>query len=149
MTDETNNENNADQEVDLPLRDRIVKIETTMEFHDREFRDIKDSMNNLSNKVDQNQSIILSVIEEHSKKTMDAQYTHYRDTVTKNAEIVNAIQENKNAFNTFLNKWKFGVRAVWIAIIITISVGVWAFDVAQGLGIFSINPIQTQSKTSK
>lgn len=144
MVEETNTPEEDPTQDDWQLRDRIVKIETIINYHDREFRDIKTSMGDLSTKVDQHQTNILAVLDEHQKKTMDAQYGHYREAAANTQELKDAIDANKTKFETFVGKWSFGIKAVWIAIAITVSVMIWVFTAGQDLGIVTVNPIAEQ-----
>jgi hypothetical protein len=130
----------------LPLRDRIVKIETVINYHDKEFTNVKDSINKLSETVDRNQKQILERMEHHNKNYMDVLYSQYREMNEHNIQIDRKIQDNKNTFNTFVTKWKAISWAVWFTISVTLGAVGWGISTAKDLGFFNTQQVKAQQQ---
>ena len=131
MTEDNNPEDDT-------LRDRIVKIETIVDFHDREFQNVKTSISDLSKSMDEQHHAIIEKLESHNKSFMDVTYSRYREQEKQNEELRKNIQENKNTFENWVNKWKAISWAVWFTITVTLGAVGWGFTTAQDLGLFDI-----------
>ena len=122
----------------LPLRDRIVKIETIINYHDKEFQNVKGCISDLARTVDRNQVQILDKMEQYNKDNMDVLYSQYRESSVNNADIIKKIQSNKNTFDSYVAKWKAVSWAVWFTISVTLGAVAWGLTTAQDLGLFDI-----------
>jgi len=136
MTDENTTDDTTDEM--LPLRDRIVKIETIVDYHDREFQNVKTSISDLSKVMDEQHHQILNKLEDHNKSFMDVTYSRYREQEKSNNRLRESIQSNKNTFDNFVSKWKAISWAVWFTISVTLSTIAWGFSTARDLGLFDI-----------
>ena len=135
MTDENTTD---DTNEILPLRDRIVKIETIVDYHDREFQNVKTSISDLSETMDKQHHAILDKMEDHNKAFMDVTYSRYRDQEKSTNELRESIQQNKNTFENWVSKWKAISWAVWFTISVTLGAVAWGFTTAKDLGLFDI-----------
>ena len=99
MTDENTTDDTTDEM--LPLRDRIVKIETIVDYHDREFQNVKTSISDLTKVMDEQHHQILNKLEDHNKAFMDVTYSRYREQEKSNNRLRESIQSNKNTFDNF------------------------------------------------
>jgi len=136
MTDENTTDDTTDEM--LPLRDRIVKIETIVDYHDREFQNVKTSISDLTKVMDEQHHQILNKLEDHNKAFMDVTYSRYREQEKSNNRLRESIQSNKNTFDNFVSKWKAISWAVWFTITVTLSAVAWGFSTARDLGLFDI-----------
>ncbi len=125
----------------LPLRDRIIKIETIINYHDKEFQNVKQSLNDLSDTLDKHQVTVLERLEQYNKTSMDVSYSHYREQTAKTAAMMKEIEANKTNLTNFINKWKLVASAVWFTIVLLIGLGTWLFATGKYLGIIDINQI--------
>jgi len=148
MVDETQQDDITAQITEhmLPLRDRIIKIETIINYHDKEFQNVKNSLADLTETVDRHQSQILERLEQYNKVSMDITYEQYRENQTKNADIVESITANRNQFDKFVGKWRAVTRAVWLTISLISMAIVWAITTGTGLGIIEVNNPYEQVK---
>jgi ATP-dependent Clp protease ATP-binding subunit ClpA len=133
----------------MPLRDRIVKMETIINYHDKEFQTVKKSIGDLTKNVKYNQDQILSKLEKYNKDYMDVMYEQYRETTESNTLIAQQIQENKNKFESYVAKWKAVQAAVWFTIILTVGVVGWGLSTAQDLGFFETHSINEQQTSQE
>jgi hypothetical protein len=124
---------------DETLRDRIVKIETIVDFHDREFQNVKGSISDLSKTMDEQHHTILEKMEEHNKNFMDVTYSRYREQEKQNEELRDKIQDNRNVFDNWVSKWKAISWAVWFTISVTLGAVGWGLTTAKDLGLFNIS----------
>jgi hypothetical protein len=123
----------------LPLRDRIIKIETIINYHDKEFQNLKHSLSELSETVDRHQSNILERLEQYNKISMDVTYEQYRESQAKAATIVSSIEENKAEFDHFLDRMRAVSRAVWATVVVLAGLAIWIVSTGQKFGILDIN----------
>lgn len=153
MTDETAEEEAISHQhiMDqlLPLRDRIVKIETVINYHDKEFQSVKNSIGDLTIIVDRHQDQILEKLEQHNKNYMDVMYEQYRKSMIYRTEIARKIEGNKNTFESYVSKWKAVTWAVWFTISITLAAIGWGITTAKDLGFFDVNRINAAQEISK
>ena len=125
----------------LPLRDRIVKIETIINYHDKEFQTVKNSIGDLTKTVNYNQDQILGKLETYNKDYLDLSYEQYRENTERQTQIVTNIQNNKNTFENYVAKWRAVTWAVWFTITITLAAVGWGISTAHDLGFFDVNKI--------
>ena len=137
-----NNEHNDDQM--LTLRDRVLKVETVIEYHDKEFQQVKRSISELTKTVNRNQDQILTKLDKYNKVYMDLMYDSMKEHADHNAAIVASIQVNKNNFNSHVSKWKAITWAVWVTISITLGAVGWGLSAAQQLGFFETRTMLSQ-----
>jgi hypothetical protein len=135
----------------LPLRDRIVKIETVVAYHEKEFQNVKNSISDLSRTMDQQHQVIIEKLEQHNKTFMDVTYAQHRDNAKTNSQLKASIQSNKVTFESYVAKWKAVSWAVWFTITVTLGAVAWGFSTAKDLGLFEITKqtkveIQQKSK---
>lgn len=143
MTEETQNTNsdiiheiNDLEDKILPLRDRIVKIETVIDYHDKEFDNVKNCISELADTMDKQHETLLEKLEQHNKNMMDVTYSQYRDANKSHNELRESIQDNKNTFDSFVAKWKAISWAVWFTISVTLGAVGWGLSAAKDLGLF-------------
>ena len=125
----------------LPLRDRIVKMETVVNYHDKEFQTVKNSIGDLTKTVEFHHNRILSKLDEQNKNYMDVMYEQYRESSENNVEITKRIQDNKTTFEAYVARWKAVTWAVWFTITITLAALGWGLSAAQDLGFFDVRKI--------
>ena len=133
----------------LPLRDRIVKMETVVNYHDKEFQTVKNSIGDLTKTVEFHHNQILSKLDEQNKNYMDVMYEQYRESSENNVEITKKIQENKTTFEAYVARWKAITWAVWFTITITLAAVGWGLSAAQDLGFFDIRQINAAQEIKK
>ena len=133
----------------LPLRDRIVKIETIINYHDKEFQTVKGSIGDLTKIVDRNQVQIIDKLEQYNKDYLDVMYEQYRENTEHSAEIVQQIQTNKNTFDNWVSKWRAVSWAVWFTITITLAAVGWGLTTAHDLGFFDVHKINEVQEIRK
>lgn len=141
--DETVSHENIMTEL-LSLRDRIVKTETIIHYHDKEFQTVKNSISTLNKTVDRNQVQILDKLEKYNKDYLDLSYEQYREHTAGQAEIVKQIQVNKTTFEHYVSKWKAVSWAVWFTVCVTLTAVAWGLSTAKDLGFFDVNRVDGQ-----
>lgn len=122
----------------MPLRDRIVKIETIVDYHDKEFQNVKNSITDLNKTIDRNAGQIMDKLEHHNKTFMDMSYEQIRDNAENNAVIVKSIETNKNTFDNWVSKWRAVSWAVWFTISVALTAVGWGISTMHDLGFFEI-----------
>ena len=108
----------------LHLRDRVTKIEATVEYHTNEFIEIKNSMRDLGEKMDTTHRDLMTAMENNEIKVLDALYSNQR----LNNEQMAA---NKKAFEQFVTKWYtvvFVIGLVISALAWTYANDMWEFN---------------------
>ena len=125
----------------LPLRDRIVKIETIINYHDKEFQTVKNSIGDLTKTVERNQDQLFTKLDLYNKNYMDVLYEQFRENTENSAEIVEKINTNKHTFESYVAKWRAVTWAVWFTICITLTAVGWGISTAHDLGFFDVNKI--------
>jgi hypothetical protein len=125
----------------MPLRDRIVKIETIVDYHDKEFQTVKHSIATLNKTVDSHHDQTLLRLEQYNKNYMDVLYEQYRESAEISNKISSKIQDNRNNFESYVGKWKAVQAAVWFTICLTLATVAYGFKVAQEVGFFETHKI--------
>jgi len=125
----------------LPLRDRIIKIETIINYHDKEFQNVKKSLLELNKTVDRHQEQILARLELYNKNYMDVLYSQYREQTDQHHVQLGRIDANKNTFDSYVAKWRAVTWAVWFTISVTLGAVGWGLTTAQELGFFETHKL--------
>ena len=128
----------------VPLRDRIIKIETVINYHDKEFQNVKRSLSELAKTVDRHQEQILDKLEVYNKNHLDVLYSQHREQYKHHHEQLAKIKDNKNTFDSYVAKWKAVTWAVWFTICVTLGAVAWGFTSAVELGFFETHSITKQ-----
>ena len=129
----------------LPLRDRITRVETTLEWHDREFDEIKVGMKDLGEKVELSHQNMIDTMEKHHKNTLDVLYSHIREGDKLTKDILEQVNDNRTMFNTFITKWRTASWAIWLTLTIAVGSITWGLKVAHDAGLlkFTTQDIST------
>ena len=123
----------------LSLRDRVVKTETIIHYHDKEFQTVKNSIATLNKTMDRQHMQILDKLEQYNKDALDVLYEQYRENSESQTEIVKQIQINKTTFESYVSKWRAVSWAVWFTITVTLAAVGWGLSTARDLGFFHID----------
>lgn len=129
----------------VPLRDRIIKIETVINYHDKEFQNVKRSLSELAKTVDRHQAQILDKLEVYNKNYMDVLYSQYREQTDQHHEQLDKINANKNTFESYVARWKAVTWAVWFTICVTLATVGWGLSTAKDLGFFETHSLNEQT----
>ena len=138
MEDQNNDPFAQGQEHILQLRDRIIKIETIINYHDKEFQNVKASLADLADTVERHQVVILARLDEYNRQSLDVTYEQYRENAEKGTALDTKITAVDKKFDGFVKKWRAVTLAVWLTVATMSSVVAWVMTTGQDLGFVDI-----------
>ena len=138
MDEPTSDNTTRTQEHLLQLRDRIIKIETIINYHDKEFRDVKAGLADLADTVERQQFNILERLEEYNKQALDVTYEQYRDNAKVGTDLATKITAVDTKFDNFIKKWRAVSLAVWFTLVIVFGAAAWVITTGANLGVIEV-----------